>query len=353
MHLAALAVAAAIAGPFYADPDSNAARQARKYEKQGRTADARLMRSLSRVPQAFWFTGGTPKQVREDVDRTRRRSDRGEATAVLVAYNVPGRDCGGYSAGGARDYRRWIDGFADGIGNRRAVVIVEPDALAVRLRAARHRQARGQAAARGCPGAAVYVDAGHSRWQPAGTMARRLETGSARRRLRPQRLQLPHHRRAGRLRHARSATGPLRDRHEPQRPGPVDRRRRTGATRPAAASARRRPPTPATRSLDAFLWIKTPGESDGECGQRPEGRPLVAALRARPGPPRQPAALTQARARSSGRRGAPARDRPRAAAGRRPRRAASGGTRAVKRAPARRRPRRRRRPTRHARRVGA
>ena len=28
------------------------------------------MRSMAAVPQAFWFTGGTPKQVRKDVDRT-------------------------------------------------------------------------------------------------------------------------------------------------------------------------------------------------------------------------------------------------------------------------------------------
>jgi endoglucanase len=56
------------------------------------------------------------------------------AVPVLVAYNIPNRDCsGGYSAGGASDgaaYRDWIRRFALGIGARRAVVILEPDALA-------------------------------------------------------------------------------------------------------------------------------------------------------------------------------------------------------------------------------
>ncbi len=119
MKLVALAAAAALAGPFYADPDSNAERQARKYENKGRTNDARLMRSLAAVPQAFWFTGGTPRQVRKQVDRTVDAATKASAVAVLVAYNVPGRDCGGYSAGGSRHYKRWIDGFADGIRGRR------------------------------------------------------------------------------------------------------------------------------------------------------------------------------------------------------------------------------------------
>jgi endoglucanase len=112
MKLVALAAAAALAGLFYADPDSNAERQARKYENKGRTADAQLRRKLAGVPQAFWFTSGTPKQVRKDVERTVVRAAKAQAVPILVAYNVRGRDCGGFSAGGARHYRRWVDGFA-------------------------------------------------------------------------------------------------------------------------------------------------------------------------------------------------------------------------------------------------
>src|SRR5262245_37205173 len=92
MKLVALATAAALAGPVYADPDTNAERQARKYDQQGRPEAARLMRSMAAVPQAFWFTGGTPKQVRKDVRRTVDAASNAQAVAVLVAYNVPGRD---------------------------------------------------------------------------------------------------------------------------------------------------------------------------------------------------------------------------------------------------------------------
>ena len=53
---------------------------------------------------------------------------------VLVAYDIPFRDCAQYSSGGAVDtasYEAWIDGFARGIGKRKAVVILEPDSLGI------------------------------------------------------------------------------------------------------------------------------------------------------------------------------------------------------------------------------
>src|SRR5918994_265010 len=130
MKLAALAAAAALAGPFYADPDSDAERQAHRYENRDRPVAAQLMRSLSAIPQAFWLTSGSAKQVREQVDRIVDKATKAKAVAILVAYNVPNRDCGGYSAGGARHYRHWIDGFARGVKGRRAVIVVEQDAVA-------------------------------------------------------------------------------------------------------------------------------------------------------------------------------------------------------------------------------
>jgi endoglucanase len=50
---------------------------------------------------------------------------------VLTVYAIPYRDCGSYSAGGlpASQYRTFIDQVAAGIGSRKAVVVLEPDAL--------------------------------------------------------------------------------------------------------------------------------------------------------------------------------------------------------------------------------
>jgi endoglucanase len=261
MKLVALAsAAAAIAGPFYADPDGNAASQAEKYDRQGRPTAARLMRSMSRVPQAFWLTGGTPRAVRTRVDEIVDKAVEAGAVPVLVAYNVPGRDCGGYSAGGARDYAAWIDGFARGLGQRDAVVILEPDALASGC-GARYLKRAVKRLRR----ATVYVDAGHSHWQPATTMAKRLRRIGAKRFA----LNVSNFRTTDELIAYGSRISP--DMHfviDTSRNGQGPRGDRW-CNPPGRGLGQ--PTTTQTGHplVDAFLWIKTPGESDGECGKAP------------------------------------------------------------------------------------
>ena len=89
---------------------------------------------MAATPQATWFTSGTPQQVQSDVHKTMCEADLTRTVPVLVAYDIPFRDCAQYSAGGALDtasYEAWIDGFAAGIGKRQAVVILEPDSLGI------------------------------------------------------------------------------------------------------------------------------------------------------------------------------------------------------------------------------
>lgn len=113
-------------------PDAAALRQAERLDNQGHPADAALIRKMLTIPQATWVTKGSPVAARDAAREAVLRADRQHAVAVLVAYNIPGRDCGGLSAGGATnlaDYEAWIDAFAKGIGNKQAIVILEPDAL--------------------------------------------------------------------------------------------------------------------------------------------------------------------------------------------------------------------------------
>ena len=295
MRIAAPATAAALAAVrapaaraqdvrFDADPaHSNAARQAKQYERAGRHRDAARMRALSLVPQARWFNGGTPKQVRRGVDEAVTAAAERQAVPVLVAYNVPNRDCSLYSAGGARNargYRAWVTAFARGIGDRPALVVLEPDALAGlcgtgrldHLRGAVDRLARAQTS--------VYIDAGHSNWLPARVMARRLRRctpsappGS------PSTSPTSVAGRDRRLRHAhldRPRRRPVRDRHQPQRPRPWNAPRgKRGLVQPAGrgwARARRR--RRATR-----WWPRS-------CGSR---RPASPTARARTATTRRPA----------------------------------------------------------------
>jgi endoglucanase len=115
-------------------PNHGAVEQIAALTSDGNKADAKLIKQMIGTPQAVWFTQGTPKTVMQGVRNTvQRAADKGQVP-VLVAYNIPFRDCAQYSAGGATtvdEYEAWIDGFAAGIGNYNAVVLLEPDGLGI------------------------------------------------------------------------------------------------------------------------------------------------------------------------------------------------------------------------------
>src|SRR5262245_51947018 len=81
--------------------DHRAIEQIAALTSSGHKADATLIRKMIQTPQAVWLTGGTPKEVEQDVRRTMERATDKGTVPVLVAYDVPGRDCAQYSAGGA------------------------------------------------------------------------------------------------------------------------------------------------------------------------------------------------------------------------------------------------------------
>jgi endoglucanase len=115
-------------------PNHGAIEQIAALTSSGNRADAKLIKTMIETPHAIWFTKGTPKTVLQDVRNTvQRAADKG-TVPVLVAYNIPFRDCAQYSAGGATsaaEYEAWIDAFAAGIGNAKAVVLLEPDGLGI------------------------------------------------------------------------------------------------------------------------------------------------------------------------------------------------------------------------------
>lgn len=128
--LAATAAPYDDAGRLFVDWESSTVQAAASLTGQARD-DALL---LGGFPSARWFTSGTPTEVQAAVDDYVTRADAEDAVPVLVAYNLPYRDCAQYSAGGALDtasYNAWVDAFAAGIGDREAVVIIEPDGLGI------------------------------------------------------------------------------------------------------------------------------------------------------------------------------------------------------------------------------
>ncbi|MFH8794682.1 glycoside hydrolase family 6 protein [Streptomyces sp. NPDC017941] len=266
---------------FWVDPQSEAARQVREWEQQGRTGDADALRRISEQPLATWPAGDDPAP---DVEKATAGAARDGRTAVLVAYNIPHRDCGQHSAGGAPDadyYRHWIDAFADGIKDRRALVVLEPDAIphiADGCTPPQYHEERYELLSEAIerlkrqPNVKVYLDAGNPGWI---TQAYKLTTplrraGIARAdgfSLNVSNFQSDKAtKRYGRelsagvggkhfvMDSSRNGRGPLAGDREDAWCNPPGRGLGT-------------PPTDRTGDplLDAYLWIKRPGDSDGPC----------------------------------------------------------------------------------------
>lgn len=214
---AILLVGAASAGPAAAQPpatpadlyvpkpDHGATRQIAELTAQGDREAADRIRAMIETPQAAWFTAGTPRSVKQDVRTTVTRAEATGTVPVLVAYNVPFRDCAQFSAGGATtraEYEAWIDGFAAGIGKRPAIVILEPDGLGIIPWYDPYGSADGSSTLEWCqpaeadpataaadrfamlahavdvlaalPNVTTYLDGTHSAWLGAGDIAHRL-----------------------------------------------------------------------------------------------------------------------------------------------------------------------------------
>lgn len=119
------------ASGFYVDPNTAAAAQVTQWAAEGRGEDAEQIREIAEQPMPLWVTGDV-EQVQLQAGEYVRRATATGALPLLVAYNIPNRDCGSFSGGGAPDagyYRAWIDGIAAAVAGSAATVVLEPDAV--------------------------------------------------------------------------------------------------------------------------------------------------------------------------------------------------------------------------------
>lgn len=272
------------ANPFagkrlYVNPDSPAQRQADEW-RRSRPQDAALMRVIAEQPQVIWL-GDWMRDVRRESDAmvTRIVSDR--ALPVFAIYNIPHRDCGLHSAGGARgadQYRRWTLDFVRGTKGRPAVVILEPDGLAAidcmpaRLRDERYVLLQQSVSTLKRAGIAVYIDAGHGKWLQPEEVADRLRKAGIGEAdgfsLNVSNFQST----AVNIAFGEKLSPLIGGKHfviDTSRNG------RDGTDpalwcNPRGQALGRAPTTDTDHPLvDAFLWIKTPGQSDGTCNSGP------------------------------------------------------------------------------------
>ena len=263
---------------LYVDPNSSAQRQAETL-RRSRPQDAALLEQIADKPAARWL-GGWASDIAREVDNAVSTITRTGAVAVFVAYNIPGRDCGQYSAGGANGgdaYRKWIRSFASGLRGRQAIVILEPDALAgmdclnaggqadrVALLADAVKVLKSQSAA-------VYIDAGHAKWHPAEKIAARLRQADI---ANADGFSLNVSNYIDNA--ANIAFGERVSRLVGGKHFIIDTSRNglgnaTDWCNPRGQALGVAPTTNTGHPLvDAFLWIKQPGESDGTCKGGPK-----------------------------------------------------------------------------------
>jgi len=178
------------AGEFYVDSDNNAYKWIAANPND--TDKGTIESNIASKAGAKWFggwSGTTEAAIKASVNTYVTAAASAGKTPILAAYNIYGRDCGGYSEGGPEtpgEYEAWIRGFADGIAARKAIVILEPDAVAQaidcdqmtpeNLAIRRHllTYATEQLKAK-ATGAWTYIDAGNAGWLAPSAMADELE----------------------------------------------------------------------------------------------------------------------------------------------------------------------------------
>ncbi|MFL1377062.1 glycoside hydrolase family 6 protein [Nocardiopsis protaetiae] len=268
---------------FYVDPDSGPAAWAAANPGDGRAAA--INASLASVPMARWF-GSWSGPIGTATGAYVGAADHHDKLPVLVAYNIYGRDaCGGHSSGGAAspaEYATWIGAFAGGIANRPAVVILEPDSLGDYdcMDPGQIAERRGMLTnaitqfRNQSPNTWVYLDAGNPGWASAGTVAQRLhEAGVGQ--ARGFALNVSNfYTTAQNTAYGQQINQELSARYGYTKPFVVDTSRNGNGSNGQWCNPAGRKIGTTTRlggggsggGAEMLLWIKTPGQSDGDCG---------------------------------------------------------------------------------------
>ncbi|MDX2540696.1 glycoside hydrolase family 6 protein [Streptomyces sp. WI04-05B] len=237
-------------------------------------------------PAAVWFADFSPSTITARVRAVTAGAAGAGRVPVLVPYAVPDRDCGGASQGGAPDldaYDGWIDAFAGGLGSGEVIVILEPDSIAQAdcLSPARRADRFASLARAGRvlkaadPDVRVYYDAGHSGWNSPAEQAALLRQAGAASAASSDGVfsnVSNFHRTDDEIAYDRRVLDALGG---PAGLGAVIDTSRNGNGAPAdgewcdpAGRKLGRAPTTNTGEarIDAYLWVKLPGESDGCMG---------------------------------------------------------------------------------------
>jgi endoglucanase len=266
-------------GPFL-DPRSEAMSAEAAARAAGDTGRADKIAQISRQPTAIWLGEWYSEEELPRVLGEYRAEAAAEGrTLVFVIYAIPNRDCGGLSAGGLgeEDYLGWVRAVADALEGSGAALIIEPDSLAML-----ESEKCGDERERRLPlinqaldiftaaGLTSYLDAGNNNWVPEKRMAQLL-TEAGVERARGFFTNVSNFYRVDEERaYADALSEMLGGAHFV-----IDVSRNGNGWRgdwcnPQGAALGQSPRvTTGGSNLDALLWVKHPGVSDGACNGGP------------------------------------------------------------------------------------
>jgi endoglucanase len=276
---------------LWINPNSPAAVQAMTWRRDGDTQHAVLLSRIAAQPTFKWLTGGQQPalQVAASVVDAARSA---HAVGELVLYNIPNRDCHGLSGGGAVNasaYLGWVRQVMRGVGDNQVIIILEPDAI--------------DQAASGClsqdeaherygmlanatklierdPHARVYLDAGSAGWLAPTEIAQPLYLSGISQDAGFSLNVANFYTTAQSIAYGHKLSALVGGKHFV-----IDTSRNGNGAPPGGPGVNEwcnppgralgRAPTTNTgiAGVDAFLWVKYPGQSDGSCraGQPPAG----------------------------------------------------------------------------------
>ena len=257
------------AGVGHVDPNSQAAAAAQREPDRTRAA---LLRTIAGQPQFAWFGSWSPSP-RTAVQRLAQDARSARRMPQIVLYALPHLDCADSGLGG-QPYRTWVREVAAGLKGIPSVVIVEPDALALldclspALQRERLLLMRDAVAVLRGAGATTYLDAGHAGWHSPTVMAGRLRSAGVTG-VRGVALNVSNYgSTAAQARYAAALAAKIPGLHALVDTGRNGRGGVAGQWCNVADQALgTRPRRAADPVVDALVWVKRPGESDGQCGR--------------------------------------------------------------------------------------
>lgn len=253
---------------------------------------AAFEKRLTRKPVCQWL-GGWNKDPRRRAEELARHAETNGALYQVVLYNIVNRDCGGLSVGGAASgetYLRWVQEVSLGLGFTEGIIIVEPDALAFAdqfdVLKKEERVSLLREAVKllklNCKNAHIYLDVGHPGWvnpeaakelfvKAGGTFTRGVSVNISNSYRTQDCLEYgskivnkvsSHH--GVVIDISRNGAGP-----PPAWITGTDRWANAPSNRLGSCPALYPPGMSAGYRLHAVLWVKVPGESDGEYNGAP------------------------------------------------------------------------------------